>query len=56
MENVRFKQETKSETQQTICDKNPTFLHEFKQQGGHTEEQVHCNVPQKYAKNPKLGN
>ena len=37
MENVGFKWETKSETQQTICDKNTTCLQEFRPQGGHKE-------------------
>ena len=37
MKNFGFKWETKTATQQTICDKNPTCLQEFKQQGVHTE-------------------
>ena len=43
-----FKWESNSATQQKICDKNPTFLQEFKQQGGHTEG------PKDYPKGPYL--
>ena len=37
LENVGFKWESSSATQQKICDKNPTCIQEFKQKGGHTE-------------------
>ena len=41
-----FKWESKSATQQTICDKNPTCLQEFKQQGGHIEGPKGCTKRQ----------
>ena len=37
LENVGFKWETKSSTQETMCDKNITGIQEFKQQCGHIE-------------------
>ena len=37
LENVGFKWESKSAIQETIRDKNPTCLQEFKQQGGNKE-------------------